>query len=423
MLKLIVIIAALVGGLYPLFLSAVSIASAKRPTPRNVRDVYDEETYEKWKKYNKENGKLKIVSGAITCAITVILLLTNAHAAFASLFPYTWYWQVGSVILLECIISSIVGVVTRYVSAMKIEEKYGFNRSSKKTFIFDQIATLIAEFLITFAFADLIGTLYEDFGVWMIPIFAIVGLVFSLVGAFISPLAMRVKNQFTTLEDGELKTKLTALLDKYGYKIKAIKVMNASKRTTKPNAYFTGIGKMKTIVLYDNMLNTTSTEEICAIFAHEMGHGLHRDMLRVPVLNMLNFLLMGVMAFAIAENLTIYADFGFIYGVSPDGVIEVTVNHGFTFVILTIGLSVLRPLTGLIMNAFSRRAEYRADRQAVIEGYGEAMISALKKLSRDNFSHLSPSFINVLFEYSHPPLNRRIKNVERCMKRINKRRE
>ena len=212
------------------------------------------------------------------------------------------------------------------------------------------------------------------------------------------------------LEDGELKDKLLALLNKYGYKVKAIEVMDASRRTTKLNAYFTGFGKMKTIVLYDNLLTAMSEDEICAIFAHEMGHGLHKDVLKGQILNIFQMVLIGAMALGTLSVPEFYTAFGF------EGI-----NYGFTYILLGVGLGVLQPLIGLISNAMSRAHEYRADRQAVIEGYGEAMITAFKKLAKDNFSHLSPSRINVALEYSHPPLDRRVEEVEKAMKELDKR--
>ena len=420
-LKPYVILVALLGGAYSLFLNVVSFLSAKNPTPKNLRDVYDEETYEKWKKYTAEHGKLKIVSSVVSTVITLLLLMTNAHAAFASLFPYTWNWQIFAVILLECVVSTIVGVIVGYIATMKIEGKYGFNRSSLLTFAFDKVFLFVGELLLSYGLAGIIGFLYEDFGVWMIPVFAIICCVLYFWGAVTYPMTARLKNKFTTLEDGELKDALKSLLDKYGYKVKAVKIMDASRRTTKLNAYFTGFGKMKTIVLYDNLIKTLSTEEICAVFAHELGHGLHKDGLKAQALNAINYLLIGAMAYVAVSELTFYSDFGFIYDVTAEGVILVTLNYGFAFVLLGIGLSVLRPIIGFVMNARSRKAEYRADRQAVIEGYGDALISAFKKMARENFSNLSPSFINVILEYSHPPLDRRIKNVERCMRRLERR--
>ena len=202
-----------------------------------------------------------------------------------------------------------------------------------------------------------------------------------------------------------MKTKLMALLEKYGYRVKAIEVMDASRRTTKLNAYFTGFGKMKTIVLFDNLLNAMSEDEVCAIFAHEMGHGLHKDVLRGQILNIGYMLLMGTAVWFTVSSPALYTVFGFD-----------TINYGFAYILVGIFLGLLQPLVSLITNANSRRAEYRADRQAVIEGYGEAMISAFIKLAKDNFSHLAPSKINVVLEYSHPPLDRRVEEVEKALK-------
>ncbi len=421
-LKSIVIVVALVGGLYSLLLKVVKALSTKNPTPENLKDVYDAETYEKWKKYMGEHSRLDIISTVISCLITVALLYSNAYAAFASLFPESnWFLQMLAVILLEGIIDFTVGTVAGYISTMKIEEKYGFNRSSLGTFIMDRIRSFIAGTALSLILAMLIAVSHNTFGVFMIPVFALAGFGISMLASFLYPLLSRIGNKFTPLEDGELKDSLMELLNKYGYKVKAIEVMDASRRTTKLNAYFTGFGKLKTIVLYDNLINAMTSEEICAVFAHELGHGLHKDVQKSQVLSAFQFLLIGAMAWAIAETPAFYVEFGFMSGLSLSSYLP-HLNYGFTYILLGVGLSVLQPIIGFVMNARSRKAEYRADRQAVIEGYGDAMISAFKKMARDNFAHLSPSFINVILEYSHPPLNRRIKNVEREMRRLEKRR-
>ena len=413
--KLIVILLAVLGSLYSLMLNVVRHFSANNPTPENLKDVYDADTYNKWKQYSKEHSKLDIISTLVSAAATLLLLCTNAYAAFASIFPKTWVYQLVAVVLLESVVSAVVGTAFGYVSTMKIEEKYGFNRSTMKTFVKDRIRSFIASVVLSIALALLLGACHQALGVWMIPVFTVVAFLFTMIISFVYPLLSRIGNKFTPLEDGELKDAPMNLLDKYGYKIKAIEVMDASRRTTKLNAYFTGFGKMKTIVLYDNLVNAMTTEEICAVFAHELGHGLNRDVQKAQILNVFQLLLMAVMACGFAEISRIYLNFGFAY-LGPYQ--SDYVNYGFTYVLLGIGLGVLQPLTGLVMNARSRRAEFRADKQAVLEGYGEAMISALKKLARDNFSHLAPSFINVVLEYSHPPLNQRVKNVEKEMRRL-----
>lgn len=405
--KIIVMLLALLGGIYSLVLNIVQYRSANNPTPANLADVYDAETYEKWKKYSAEHSRLSIVSEIVSIIVTLALLATDVYVAFASLFPDTWFMRIFSIVLLEVAVSTVVGIIESYVSNMIIEQKYGFNRTSIKTFIFDRIRSLLLGLLLSGSLAMLIAVIHENVGAWLIVIFTASMFAMTMLMTFLYPIFSRIGNKFTPLEDGELKDKLMALLNKYGYKVKAIQVMDASRRTTKLNAYFTGFGKLKTIVLYDNLLNAMSDDEICAVFAHEMGHGLHKDVLKSQTLNIFQMFLIGVMALGALSVPEFYTAFGF------DGI-----NYGFTYILIGVGLGVLQPLIGLISNAISRAYEYRADRQTVIEGYGEAMVTALKKLAKDNFSHLSPSKINVVLEYSHPPLDRRIEEVERAMKEL-----
>ena len=302
-----------------------------------------------------------------------------------------------------------VDIIKKYISTMVIEQKYGFNRTNIKTFIFDRLRSLILGLLFSGSLAMLIAVIHENVGAWLILIFAGVVFAFSMIISFLYPVFSRIGNKFVPLEDGELKDRLMELLTKHGYKVKAIEVMDASRRTTKLNAYFTGFGKMKTIVLFDNLLNAMTEDEICAIFSHEMGHGLHKDVLKSQILNVGNLLLMGVLVWLTLREPAIYTDFGFA-----------DINYGFSYIVIGVALGLVQPLTGIITNLRSRSAEYRADRQAVIEGYGEPMIVALKKLAKDNFSNLSPSKINVVLEYSHPPLDRRIEEVEKAIKNAEK---
>ena len=403
-MKLIFIVLSVLTGIYDLVLNIIRYRSANNPTPENMSDVYDAETYVKWKKYSAEQSRLAILTSIISCVIAVALLATNAYSAFASLFGSHPVTQLFAVILLVTAVDFGAGVVRSYIMNMVIEQKYGFNKTTIKTFITDCIRDLILNFGLSFGLACLIYGVYGALGAWMILVFAAVVFAFTMVMSFLYPIFSRIGNKFTPLEDGELKDKLLALLEKHGYKVKAIEVMDASRRTTKLNAYFTGFGKMKTIVLYDNLLNAMTTEEICAIFAHEMGHGLNKDVLKGQILNIGNMLLMAVAVYFAASVPEFYSSFGFG-----------ELNFGFTYVLTGIMLGVIQPLTGFIMNARSRKAEYRADAQAVIEGYGDATVTAFKKLARDNFAHLAPSRINVVLEYSHPPLAERIAAVEALM--------
>ena len=402
MIKFVVILLAVLGNAYAIFLKVLRYRSANNPVPANVADIYDAETYQRWKRYSAEHCKIDIGFGIASFAVTLVLLLTNAHAAFASWFPDGKYAQLFAVILLMLIVDSVLDIPKSYMQTMIIEEKYGFNRSTMKTFIKDMIVRMIGNLALTGGIILLMMKLHELTGDHLFLVFAVAIFAITIVMMVLAPLFARIDNKFTPLEDGELKDRLMALLSKHGYKVKSIEVMDASRRTTKMNAYFTGLGKMKKIVLYDTLLQNMTNDEICAIFAHEMGHGLHKDMMKRQILNIGNLLILSAAVYITVKMPAFCVAFGF------DGL-----NYGFAFLLVGIWLEVLQPLTNFVLFANTRAAEYRADRQAVLEGYGEAMASALKKLARDNFAHLAPSKINVLLEYTHPPISERIERIEK----------
>lgn len=400
--KLTVLVIVLLLGAYRILLAAVQYRSAKNPTPASVADVYDADTYLKWKAYNAETVRLEIVSAAVSTVVSLVLLATNLYAAFDSIFGGSIFWHLVSVTLLEALVDAVTGTVFAYVRVMVIEEKYGFNRSTVKTFVFDRIRGFIFELIFSLALVLLLALFHYNLGDYVVLLFAGALFLITLGAAFLYPIFSRLGNKFTPLEEGDLRERLESLLTKHGYKVRAIEVMDASRRTTKLNAYFTGFGKLKRIVLFDTLVEAMTPDEICAVFAHELGHGLHKDVLKRQILNFGNLLLMAVAVWLVVREPRLCTAFGF------DGL-----NYGFAFLLVGVGLGVLQPLTGLVMNASSRRAEYRADRQAVSEGYGEAMVTALKKLARENFAHLSPARIDVVLEYSHPPLSDRIEAIER----------
>lgn len=405
--KVIVLTVFTIVSAYQMVLHFIQYRSAGNPTPENVKDVYDQETYRKWKKYSGEKCRLQIFSTLISWAVTFALLLCNAHAAVAALLPQGVYGQLMAVLLFEALVSTAFGAITGYVDQMVIEQKYGFNRSTIKTFVLDQLRSFIIEAVLSIVIVCLLAALHRALGDWMILLFAAAVSCIVLAISFLYPILSRWGNKFVPLEEGELKEKLKALLTSHGYHVKAIEVMDASRRTTKSNAYFTGFGRMKTIVLYDNLVNSMTADEICAVFAHELGHGLHKDVLKQQLMNMGNMLIMALMAYLAVRDVSVHQAFGFA-----------AVNYGFAYILLgTTLLALTQPLTSMLMYAYSRHAEYRADKQAVLEGYGDALVSALKKLARENFSHLAPSPLLVVLEYSHPPLSERVAAIERSEKK------
>lgn len=388
--------------LYGMFLKRLEIKAEQNPVPPNVIDVYDRDTYRTWRQYHSEKCRLGMIEKTAGFVIEFLLIALNLYAPFAALFPDTPFWQMTGVLLLSAL-SSLPLLPFSYWDTMKIEEKYGFNRSTKKTFWTDRLKEFLIQLLILVGVGSLLLWVHQRLGDWMILAFAVLMTAIALFISFLYPHLSKIFNKFTPLEDGELKEKLTALLEKNGYHPREIQVMDASRRTTKSNAYFSGFGKMKTIVLYDTLLKTSTTDEICAVFAHELGHGLHKDTLKNQLMSFAQMAVLGVMAWLTLRSADIFLPFGFS-----------GVNYGFAMIlIMGVEFALVQPLFGLLTNSLSRRAEYRADAQAVKEGYGPALISALKKLARQNFSALAPSPLLVKLEYSHPTLSQRITAIEK----------
>ncbi len=391
--------------LYEMALHLIRMRSADNPVPENVADVYDADTYRTWRRYHGEKSRLSLVTTTVSWIISMLLMALNVYAVFAGLFPKdNPYTQMIAVMLLAALLE-LPMVPFSWYNTMRIEEKYGFNRSSGKTFWADQLKEFVISLGLMISIGCILIAVHQALGDWLIVVFAGVMILLILLFSFLYPVFSRIFNKFTPLEDGELKERLTALLEKHGYHVRGIKVMDASRRTTKSNAYFTGFGRMKTIVLYDTLISRMTPDEICAVFAHELGHGLHHDTLRNQILTSLQMLVIAVLAWLTLRSAGIYPPFGF------GGL-----NYGFAMVlIMSVEFALIAPLFGLVINWFSRRAEYRADEQAVREGYGDALITGLKKLAKENFSELSPSPLLVRLEYSHPPLSERINAIENCL--------
>ncbi|MBE5783486.1 MAG: M48 family metallopeptidase [Clostridiales bacterium] len=393
--------------LYQLLLEYIRLRSTERPTPENVKDVYDEKTYHTWKQYSYEKSRLSIFGTVVSFLISFLLLFTDAYAAVAAWAGESVYGGAILVLLFASFVETVLTMPLDYYDTMRIEEKYGFNRSTKKTFFVDQVKEFIVSMLLTGGLMCLFILLHQTMGDMVLVLFAVLAFVIVLLIAFLYPVLSKFFNKFTPLEDEELKEKLTSLLTKNGYQVRSIKVMDASRRSTKSNAYFSGFGKMKTIVLYDTLLASATADEICAIFAHEMGHGLHKDTLKNQILSFVNIALLALALWLLSRTDVLYSAFGFE-----------RVNYGLAFILMSeVVMALVSPLLELLINWHSRKAEYRADAQAVKEGYGPALISGLKKLSKENFSNLSPSPILVKLTYSHPPLSQRIAAIEKKMEK------
>ena len=366
--------------IYDVVTSILSRSRKDMPLPENVRDVFDAEQYQKWRAYSAEKSKLAMIEGIVKFVILLVLFGANVFSLVYNAMPGNEL--VKSLLLMVVYSLAITAASTPfdYCSVFGIEEKYGFNKYTKKTFVGDIIKNLIIGNIVNCALLLVAYFICRNMDWTDYLIFVAIGCAFVIILNLVVPLTQRIFNKFTLLEQGELRDSLTEMFASEGYKLENIYVMDASRRTTKVNAYCSGIGKMKRIVLFDNLVNNYTPGEIAAVFAHELAHFKHRDTAALTVMSMFNVTVMVSMISAFALLPQISIDFGFD-------------SANMAFALIAIMSAVMTPilrLVGLPINAISRAFERRADAFAVKKGYGADMIAALKKLSKDNLIDLNP---------------------------------
>lgn len=379
-----------------------------KPLPKNVRDVYDAERYRTWLEYSAERKKLALCGSAVRLALMLVIFTTNILSLCYNLLPGSEYVKSILLIGLYLLVNTLIGLPFQYISQFKIEEKYGFNRTTHKTFVKDQIISFVLEYGLDVALYSVIFGSYSFLGVYFFPA-AFGGIaVILLVSNMFSGFFRRLFNKLTPLPEGALRNKLQRLFVKSGYRLKEIYVMDASKRSTNVNAYCGGLGKYKEIVLYDTLVDNYTEGQIVAVFAHELGHFKRHDTAKMLVGSLLNVLvILGLIALMLAYP-QISAGFGFS-------------ENSLIFAVLTVLLSDILGLISTLLMAciawFSRAMERRADAFAASNGYGKELISALKKMSGDDLVDLNPHPFVVAMEYTHPPIHERITLIEKKQKK------
>lgn len=389
--------------LFQMYVEWLQMKSAGREIPENVRDVYDGESYQKWLQYDRDKTRISFFRHIVFYIATFLIVGFDVYANIVrGLSLEGSYAAALGVLAADMLISLAYDIPFDYANSMVVEQKYGFNRMTKKTFFIDKIKELVTGLALMGGICCLFIMVHKALGNWMIPVFVVIMLLFVLAVAVLYPVIGKIYNKFEPLPEGELRSRLTRLLEENGCTVKEIKVMDGSRRSSKANAYFSGMGRTKTIVLYDTLLEQMTEDEIVAVFAHEMGHNKHRDTMKMYVVNVFNIVLMVLLAWGLVSIPDIYQDFGF------QGL-----NYGFAFYLLSVVcLSFLSPFVGLFSNALSRKFEYGADRFAAEQGYGPSLISALKVLARNSFVCLTPHPVLVALTHSHPVISQRVEAIE-----------
>ena len=372
--------------------------------PPELEGLYDEEKYRKQQDYMRTNKRVSLIARCVSFVLTLVILgfgllgwLDNQCKIWTDL-PVL---QVILFLVIYNLFNTVIGLPFSYYSTFVIEERFGFNRTTHKTYWLDALKSFLVSTVISAVLLGVVYWLYQTFGqqfwIWATLVCAVFIIFFTM---FYSNLIVPLFNKQTPLPEGELRDAITAALEKFGSKFKDIYLINGSKHSTKANAYFTGFGPKKRIVLYDTLMDKMTTEEIVAVLAHEFGHYKHRDTFR----NML------ISIATIAVNLFI---FSLLVG-NPD-LPAALGGTAPSFILALVAFSLLLSPIDIALSpmgsAISRRAEYRADAFAAEHGHGEALISGLKKLAAHALSNLTPHPLVVWYSYSHPTLAQRIRAI------------
>jgi STE24 endopeptidase len=301
------------------------------------------------------------------------------------------------------IASDIITTPFAYYKTFIIEERFGFNKTTKKTFVLDKIKGLVMMVILGGGIIALIIWFYKitDSQFWLYA-WGIVTLFTVFMNMFYSRLIAPLFNKQTPLEEGELRQKISDYAKSVGFSLNKIFIIDGSKRSTKANAYFSGFGSEKRVTLYDTLVNDLDDDEIVAVLAHEVGHYKRKHI----IFNLVTSILL--------TGLTLYILSVFISNPLLSNAIGVA-TPSFHVGLIAFGLlySPISELTGLVMNYVSRVFEYQADNYAKNTYKAEPLITSLKKLSKNSLSNLTPHKAYVFMHYSHPTLIERIRNLNK----------
>ena len=401
----IILAAIIVDYVLDLTSGILNVRNAKSNLPQEFDGWYDADKYKKSQEYLRERTRFSLIVETISKVIIIAFILLGGFnfidriARSFGLGPIATGLVFAGILLLA---SKIISIPFSYYSTFVIEQRYGFNRTTIKTFITDIIKTLMLTAILGGIIFAAVIWFFRSTGqfAWFYCWAAVT--IFELFITFIAPVViMPLFNKFTPLAEGELKTAITEYADSQKFKMKGVYTMDGSRRSTKSNAFFTGFGKFRRIALFDTLIQKQTTSELVSVLAHEMGHYKKKHILKMIITSILISGLMfyilslfinnpGLFAAFKMQNLSVYASlifFGFLF--EPINMIFSVISH-----------------------IFSRKYEYEADNYAVTTyDHKEAFITALKKLSVDNLSNLTPHPFKVFLDYSHPPVLQRIKAI------------
>ena len=386
-------------------LDALNAMHFGEPIPKPLEDVYDQAAYQKAQKYKKVNYRFSLVSSAFSFVVVLLFFILEGFAVVDAYVRTLVTNEIAVGLLFFAILfvmSDLLSMPFSYYHTFVIEENFGFNRSTLKTFFLDRMKSWLLTGLTGGIVLGAIMWFYLEVGTdfWWYA-WIVITLFSVLMNLFYSRWIVPLFNKQTPLPEGSLRTKIENYAEKVGFQLQNIFVIDGSRRSTKANAYFSGFGKEKRITLYDTLIDDLEVDEIVAVLAHEVGHYKRNH---IPVNLIVSIALTGITLYLLSLFVSLPV-FSYALGVEKP-------SFHVGLLVFFMLYAPISALTGLLMNLLSREFEYQADDFAKQTFAAEPLISALKKLSKNNLSNLTPHPTYVFVHYSHPPLLSRIEHLK-----------
>jgi STE24 endopeptidase len=388
------------------YLAYLNIQHSKLPLPTILSGIYDAEKYDKQQDYFRTNSRFGMLTSTFSFIITLLMYSLGGFAWVDGLIQNYTQSPILTPILFFAIIyfaNDIIGIPFEIYDTFVIEQKFGFNKVTPKLYVADKLKAYGMTIVLGGGILSAIVWIYnitpEHF--WLLA-WAVITSFSLFMTMFYSEVIVPLFNKQTPLEAGELRTEIEKFAVKSGFNLTNIFVIDGSKRSTKANAYFSGLGSKKRIVLYDTLMDSMNTQEIVAVLAHEVGHYKHKHTL-------INLLI------SMPTTLLLFFVFGLI--LKSDAMAQALGGQHASFHLNALAFSILYSPISLVLdiatNVLSRKFEYQADAFAAKYGFAEQLESGLKKLSATSLSNLMPHPLYVFFHYSHPTLYQRITKIAR----------
>lgn len=391
--------------LFEKVLDYLNYRSLKETIPGELKGIYDEEKYQKSQRYSKVNSRFSLITSTFSLALILLMLFGGGFGILDG-----WVRNVTENVYLRTLLFfgtmglafDLISLPFQLYATFVIEERFGFNKTTAATFVKDKLKSWGLGILLVGGILLFVLWAWQSTGNWFwVIVFGGLSAFMIFMAMFYTRLIVPLFNKQTPLEAGDLRTAIDDFSRQAGFKLDNVFVIDGSKRSTKANAYFSGLGPKKRIVLYDTLINDLETEEVIAVLAHEIGHykmkhivkGMFMSLIQSGVMIWLLSLAIGLPVLSIA------------IGAEEPSFYMGLVAFGLLF-------SPISFVTGILSNILSRRYEYQADNYAKGFRLGKQLIDALIKLSVKSLSNLTPHPLYVFFHYSHPTLLQRKEIIE-----------